>query len=60
MEEGLVNTEGSIEVADKIFVIAPNDTVLSYVNFYSCFMLVIFIFIFSSSFIEIELTYSAV
>lgn len=60
MEEGLVNTEGSIEVADKIFVIAPNDTVLSYVSFYSCFMLVIFICIFSSSFIEIESTYSTV
>ena len=28
MEKGFVNTAGPVEVGDKVFVTAPNDTVL--------------------------------
>lgn len=31
MEDGLINMEDLIEVGDKVFVIAPNDTVHSYI-----------------------------
>ena len=41
MEDGLIDMEGLIEVGDKVFVIAPNDTVHSYTLF-SLFNYVIF------------------